>query len=563
MIKSRFLFRTSLQWTLSTCLIWGAVSILAPAWAQPSPVRVEDAEIQLYQRKHIALYFQQPELSLNQLFAQRFSELMPRFRCFQLQHHNSSDFGLFLQKLRRFHQEQAGALAAEGTAPSLEYDSRIVTWSDTQAVARAAFAFHNRFDFSPIELNGLERETIAPDDQGRSRPHKIPSGAYYQSRDVDVEVKDEETGESKEVTAEAYDYWYVKSGSELTHQVQIYDLKDTPATYHDDYSHQWDFSSATLVLKSDVDPLGYVDLDDSDDQEKVLARPRFQALTRQDPYEVYGDEAQSRLSFDPLWPSLFVQELKQQDAFKLKTQVEKTDTHHIWSHFGDAENAESLGLRRRDWYELREYREQGDQFESRHLGYTRVRGFLDGQALMSDFDLQRPAELGDQLLEYPGHQIQWAWGAGPQFFDSVWGLNLMTRVAWPIDRHDAAWFNDRLAEGSPAERARHAQALAHNWEHDGFIELNAGLLGPFSRLELQAGWWARHYWGQTYLSLGLAPGLGVGLSESEEWRIGLHGLLGAGYQFNPAWSFNAEAQLSGYWPTAWGGQLRFFGSYAF
>ncbi|MGV3526235.1 MAG: hypothetical protein ACO1RX_18595 [Candidatus Sericytochromatia bacterium] len=524
-----------------------------PAAVTPPPA----GTLESYQRKYISFYYRQPESRFNPIFYQRFRDLMPRVKTQRLDAELAAGESLsdVLMAAQAHHQAEAGNEAAQREHTSLRYGDSIVTWSQTRTIAESAFVFQTFWQFTPIRLLGLNERVIEENDKGVLDSNKVPYGAFTESRTVKKERTNSDTGKTEEVDARQLVYWEVKSGASLNLNLQIFQLSGERPQLYERTGNSWSFDSETVVTVADVQAAfgstAERDLDPHEDT--ILALPRFQALTREDPEAVYGSEAAFYLSIDPLWPSGLVNSLMRRDEFKLKAQVADYDPAADWlqAAFGAGETPASLHLQRRDWYQLRETRTEGETSRQVSLGHVQVRGFAPDLAVLQPLDLQRAPELGDQLIELPGFQNSLSFGLGVTGWGAGWGPNVMARAAVPLDRLRAS-----------AEAA----LPASNWESDLAFEVNGSLtaLGALSADAQLGGWW-RHYWRQFFVSLGLSPLVSYDAlpGGAEQYGLGLQTWTGLGWRFSPSVSAGLDLGLRMTWPTGPGAYLRGYTSLHF
>lgn len=544
--------------------------------------------LSFYRRKHISFFYNQPQSPYNKYFYGGFTKAMPRFD-YQLISLDAGEaagdtgpdaLASFLSQVKTHQQTIAGALASEsedpGEAGNLRFGDTVVTWSETRAIASAAFVFGTDWSFSPIQLSLPEQKLIEEDKEGKLDTSGLPSDAYVQIRTVTKTRTNAETKKEEEYQARELLYWKVSESSSLNFRLNVWNLAaEQPEHYHGT-GYSWPLGEDHIVLASDVEAARErlygqdFDFEQSSHLELLLETARMRELAAADPAAKYDGQAQAYLSLDPIWLNHIIGQLKARDEFRLKSEV----LAHLplpdrsQAGFGEAESAGDLGVRRRDWYELVEYVGSGENRRKQRVGFGKVRGFYERGVLMQPILLDREPEPGDQLMEYAGRNTAFTLGLGAYGSGPLAGPALSARLSFPIDGETAQAFAQRHARQDSLGIALD-QALneADGWESDFFVGLTGAMMSSrfspenLAALDILAGWGWRYSWRQLSAGFGLGPGmlammpageLGGGSSGRRWFGFGL-GLLGSlNWTFSPELTTGFDLGLQAYLPTGLG-----------
>lgn len=560
-------------------------------------------ETEHYTRKHISFYLEEPDFPLNGVLTQLFKDQLPRFDYHLISTQIGASLPTFLAQVQRHQREKAGELATsqrkEFSSPEqgqLKIGEKVVTWSETQQIAKAAFVFGSHWEFSPVYLTGPTLRREQENEKGEFKVD-LPDNAYTQIEIVKKKKYNPKTKKEEEVEVRHLLYWEVGAGTDLSFQMAIYALNTEPAKHQLNWPYRWYIGNNYVVTHSDMaaarklapkpqefDPLK------SRDQAYLLKIRRFQAMLEVEPTETYMDQAVGKLKYDTGWFSSLSTRLKQEDAFKLKSEVVELypPQDRAQASFGDKESAASLGIQTRDWLEQVEWVETEGVMQKKSLGLVRIRGFYQDDMLVQPVFVPRNLELGDTLQEDPHSRNNnlSILGGYYSFPGQLSGPSLSLDFSWATETLSAERFRQRIQEKAAQNPGRSELDLAleeaTGWEWNYLVGLTIPANFEQVRLaekfffDLHLGLSLRRYERQWVYSLGLAPMLIVsskskentagGDTNSQEERetlpeaFGLKFLAGAGYAFGPNFSLGLQGSLMLAAPYGLGGegQLQLF-----
>lgn len=588
---------------LSVLLI-GAAMLFSPLLFPPLPLLAQPAtplpETELYTRKHISFYLTEPDFPLNQVLIRQFTGKMPRFDYHLINTEMGENVQAFLAQVQRHQREKAGELAAaerkvfdspeEG---QLKIGEQIVTWSETQAIAKAAFVFGSHWHFSPVYLTGPTLHRIEENEKGQFQLPDLPGNAYSQIRTVKKKKYNKKTKKDEEVEVREFLYWEVGAGTDLSFQLGIYALDTEPAQHRFNWRDHWYIGNDYVVTHQDMAAARRLapesasfDPQNKSDQAYLLQIPRFQALLAVEPAAAYMDQAVTEIQTHTTWFSNLSTRLKQEEAFKLKSEVVElyAAQDRTRSSFGEKESAFSLGSQTRDWLEQVEWVEVDGVMQKKSLGLVRIRGFYQDDLLVQPVFVPRNLELGDVLQEKTdsGHTHFATSGGYYTFPGQLSGPSLNLDLSWATETLSPEDFQqrirERLAQNSNQTPLQAALEEATGWEWNYLIGLTfpANLApGPLSGkflLDLHLGLSLQRYERQWRYSLELAPMLLLSSqskpkppSDSSETTqelenraeaVGLKFLGGIGYAFGPSFSLGLQGGLMLAAPYGLGGEGR-------
>ncbi len=571
-----------------------------PAAAQTAPPLPETEH---YARKHISFYLEEPDFPLNEVLTQLFKSQLPRFDYHLISTQIGTSLPTFLAQVQRHQREKAGELAATQRKEfssqeqgELKIGEKVVTWSETQQIAKAAFVFGSHWEFSPVYLTGPTLRREQENEKGEFKVD-LPDNAYTQIEIVKKKKYNPKTKKEEDIEVRQLLYWEVGAGTDLSFQMAVYALNTEPAKHQLNWPNRWYIGNNYVVTHSDMaaarklapkpqefDPLK------SRDQAYLLKIRRFQAMLEVEPTETYMDQAVGKLRYDTSWFSSLSTRLKQEDAFKLKSEVVELypPQDRAKASFGAKESAATLGVRTRDWLEQIEWVETDGVMQKKNLGLVRIRGFYQDDMLVQPVFVPRNLELGDTLQEDPHSRNNnlAILGGYYSFPGKLSGPSLSLDFSWATETLSAESFHQRIREraAQTPERSELALALeeATGWEWNYLVgvtlpaDLEQFRLTSKIFLDLHLGLSLRRYERQWLYHLGVAPMLilsskrkentEAGDTNSQEERetlpeaFGLKFLAGAGYAFNPNLSLGLQGSLMLAAPYGLGGegQLQLF-----
>lgn len=560
-------------------------------------------ETEHYTRKHISFYLAEPDFPLNGVLTALFKSQLPRFDYHLISTQMGTSLPSFLAQVQRHQREKAGELAAtqrkEFSTPEqgqLKIGDKIVTWSETQQIAQAAFVFGSHWEFSPVYLKGPTLHRVQENDKGEFKV-ALPDQAYTQIETVKKKKYNPKTKKEEEMDVRELLYWEVGAGTDLSFDMGVYELANEPARNSLNWKDRWYIGNQYVVTHQDMaaarklspkpqafDPLK------SRDQSYLLKIRRFQALLEVEPTETYMDQAVSQLSYDTSWFSSLSQRLKQEDAFKLKSEVVELypNQDRAQASFGAKESAASLGIHTRDWLEQVEWVENNGVMQKKNLGLIRIRGFYQDDMLVQPVFVQRNLELGDTLQEDPHTRNSnlAILGGYYSFPGQLSGPSLSLDFSWATETLSAEAFRQRIREkaAQTPERTELALALeeATGWEWNYLVGVTLPVNLEQARLsekfffDLHLGLSLRRYERQWLYSVGLAPMVVFSNKSKEKTTetdsenqteretlpeaLGLKFLAGAGYAFGPHFALGLQGSLMLAAPYGLGGegQLQLF-----
>jgi hypothetical protein len=565
----------------ATLLLATFTFTLQPVMAQPA---INLPETEVYSRKYISFYLEEPDFSLNQVLINKFRGQMPRFDYHLIQSQIGGELLPFLSQVQRHQREKAGELAASNRKDfsqpeqgELKLGEKVVTWSETQQIAKAAFVFGSHWAFSPVYLKGPTMHIIEENEKGEFKHPTLPGDAYTRIRTVKKKKYNKKTKKDEETDVREFLYWEVGAGTDLSFGLKIFRLVSEPEQYMK-WSDSWYIGNNYVVTKADMSaarkhapkPREF-DPEKSHDQAYLLKTPRFQAMLEVEPATTYMDQAVGHISAHNGWFDSLCGHLKKDEAFKLKSEVVELykPQDRAQASFGSRESADSLGVRTHDWLEQIEWVEQGGVLQKKSLGLVRIRGFYQDDMLVQPIFVPRDLELGDQLNEYNSKNGSFGIAGGYYSFPGqLAGPSLNLNYSWVTETLSPYQFRQRILEKASQNKEKSELELTlaetTGWEWNYFagatIPLDTRNYSETQKLflDLHAGLLWRKYERQWNYSLGLAPMLvlsnkGVENSNatdnSENTRetlpeaFGIKLLAGAGYAFGQNFALETQAGL--------------------
>jgi len=541
-------------------------------------------ETEHYTRKHISFFLEEPDFPLNQVVVDKFRAQMIRFDYHLISSQVGGDLLRFLSQVQRHQREKAGELAASNrkqfSSPEqgeLRLGEKVVTWSETQQIAQAAFVFGTHWDFSPVYLKGPTMHVIQENEKGEFKHPDLPADAYTRIRTVKKKKYNQKTKKEEDIEVREFLYWEVGAGTDLSFLLRIFRLATEPEQYLQ-WSNGWYIGNNYVVTREDMAAARKLapkprqfDPELSSDQNYLLKIRRFQAMLEVVPADRYMDQAVRELRFSNAWFGALSSVLKQDEAFKLKSEVVELfkPQDRAQASFGEKESAASLGVKTRDWLEQVEWVEEQGYRSKKSLGLVRIRGFYQDDFLVQPMFLARDLELGDRLDEYPSKNWQINFAGGYYSFPGqLSGASLNLDLSWATGTLTPFQFQQRIQEKlalHPEKSERDLaleESLAWDWDYFGGVTLPLDFktYGVSQKIffDLHAGLLWRKYERQWHYSWGVAPMLVISSQKNENSSsdassdtsgserntlpeaFGLKILAGAGYAFSR--NFGLETQ---------------------
>ncbi len=592
---------------LTALLIAGGLTLQPlPLWAQPA---ANLPETERYTRKHISFYLEEPTYPLNQVLIDKFRNQMPRFDYHLISTQMGANLPEFLAHVQRHQREKAGELAASDRKTfgspeqgQLKVGEKVVTWSETQDIAKAAFVFGSHWHFSPVYLTGPRLISVEENEKGEFKHPELPADAYTQIRVVKKKKYNKKLKKDEEVDVRELLYWQVGAGTDLALKMGIFELAKEPAQLYFNWNDSWYIGNQYVVTNQDMAAAKKLapkpqefDPEKAKDQAYLLKIRRFQAMLTVEPSERYMDQAVNQLTWESGWFSSLSTQLKQKEAFILKSEVTEVYSaqDRARASFGEKESARFLGVKTRDWLEQVEWTEQDGVMSKKNLGFIRIRGFYQDDMLVQPVFVPRNLELGDSLQETPsarnGHLG--VLGGYYSFPGNLSGPSLSFDVSWATETLSPDSFRQRIQEKIAQNPSRSELELAleesSSWEWNYLLGATLPVdLAKFGQtrkffLDLHLGLNWRRYERQWVYNLGLAPMLIISngskaskastapdttttdSAENKEERetlpeaFGVKFLAGVGYAFNPNFSLELQGSLMLAAPYGLGGEAQF------
>lgn len=365
-MKLRLLPRLALACTLL------AVASL-PAMAQ-SPA--ESAEIQRYSRKYISFFYPQ-NFPLNNKLAEAFQADFPRFDYHLASNALNLDLMQFLRQVQSLQRERAGELAAGRGQEDARFGDTVVSWSETQRIAKAAYVFVPRWTFEKIELDG-------PYPSNSRKPESAAWNLHAENR-VKLEM-----GLYNLEGRQPQRYETVDNSWSVTRK----DVMSIPFS---------DIQAAAARASTPEDPIDLSKSLSSSERERVFKALRqnaalnrlMQQVEAQNPYVYMMNSAVKSIGYGGVISS--VQRL---EAFLIRAEVAEADMQRdrVKISLGEGESVSSLGIDRDASYKIMEY-VQGE--DPREIGWVKVRDRAEDHVFSQPIIVGRDFELGDQVVEYP------------------------------------------------------------------------------------------------------------------------------------------------------------------
>lgn len=481
--------RQILACILSSCAL--AQLPLLPVLAQ------QDGQIQHYQRKYISFFYPQ-DYPLNQALAKAFQNDFPRFDYHLASTSLQMDFGSFLRQTQAYTQQVAGDIAAGKEIADQRFGDKVVSWSETQQIAKSAYVFAPSWSMSEIEIDG---------------PYPTKS--------------------SKPLEAD----WKVDAETDVGLEMEIWNLAGSPNRLNT-LENSWTVSkdavytipisevlSATSRYNNGKEEDDQIDLESmgSDDRKNLLKELRksyqinraLSSIENQDPYTYMMPSAVSSVGYGSV-----INEVQRMSEFLIRAEISDPNMQQdkVTIELGEGETAKSLGIGLDSGYKILEY-VQGSK-DPREVGYVKIRELNQSKLVSQPIIVGRDFELGDQVVEYPKAGV---------------GINLRGGVIWQNSPN-------ALTPGSSFSTLGGGGGLdldfnigpAFGWSEFYFL-LSGGFNSGLGLLEigLQKKWFMR----QLVFQIGLRGG---GSFAENNSGGGVAGTVGLQWQATPDFAFGVD-----------------------
>ncbi|MBT9548236.1 MAG: hypothetical protein IV090_22790 [Candidatus Sericytochromatia bacterium] len=452
-------------------------------------------ETEVYQRKYIS-FFQTQLTPLNRHAVQWFLKDLPRFNYNLIGSEINGDLLSFLKLVKRYQQENAGQMAATQEKQDAKIGDKVIPWSETQRIMRAAYVFNPDWSYSPIKVTG---------------PH------LHKTRDK---------GE----------YYAIHVNSTLKLNLNIFKLLNEQPEKYAEIPQTWDLTKEIVVGSSNSEYLSeYKPLE----QENPA---RYMLPTALKVFEEEKKEPEKAMSY------LVITEVKKLEDFILKGDVRKADMpkDDIRLGFGEKETPRSLGVNLDDGYKIWETRQVGGKEQKQEVGFMKVRGFLETEAQAQPIIVGRDFEMGDQIKEYPKAGIL------PTIRLGTTAVGLGGSTAYPVQ---GSWFVPQASYDTEYNMARllgiselyNTLHFSMNWPVNYPINRfrNTGVISGL----IEVGTVKRFYLRQWIFSAGIRGGYLIGAlinhpdaqtTVPTQASLGITPTLGIHYQATPDLMFGLD-----------------------
>ncbi|MGV3526169.1 MAG: hypothetical protein ACO1RX_18260 [Candidatus Sericytochromatia bacterium] len=483
-----------------------ALSLMGSFLVFSSPIAAQEATLQRYERQYIS-FFHPQDYPLNTALAEAFARDFPRFSYHVSETSLQMDLLKFLREARAYQAQRAGDLAAGRESTDPRFDDKVVSWSDTEQIARAAWVFVPRWSFSEVTITG-----------------PTPSD----SQNLEQE-------------------WLLAAESDVALEMGLYSLQeDTPRLY-ETLDNSWTvtrdkvfrvsasevreaIARANAQISDADDKIKFEDGLSSSQRETVLGYLRQQRhidqalrqVEAQDPTVYMMRQARESIGYGGV-----IADVRRLEAFLIRAEISEPDMQRdrVGISLGGGENADSLGIGLDEGYKVLEYVAGG---APREIGYVKIREQQGDRLISQPIIVGRDFELGDQVVEYPKAGIGFNLRGGAHYF-------LNAPLQQPSFLTGGGGLDLDFNIG-PAFGGSETYLLFSGSVYNGYGLLEMGL---------QKKW----YWRQAIFALGLRGGASV--VGEDVWGGGVTGLAGFHWQFTPDFAIGLD--------TGWRQYLHFSG----
>lgn len=464
-----------------------------------SQAQSADGQIERYQRKYISFFYPQ-NFPLNSKLLNAFQSDFPRFDYHLASTALNLDFAEFLRQTQAYQNQRAGDLAANRELTDPRFGDKVVSWSETQKIAQAAYVFVPQWEFEEIELDG-------PYPQDRDRP----------------------SGD-----------WFLDAKNQVRLNMSIWGLQGRPRQY-DSVQNAWTVRRKKVIrvsgsaveraaarAGSSEDPIDISKRLTSSEKSKILrelfrdsrVNRALNQVIAQNPYRFMMSAAEKSLGYGSVIGSV-----RRMPAFLIRAEVEDADmaADRVQIGVGAGENAESLGLKLDGSYKITEYAETESGADTREIGWVKIRELKDDTVIAQPIIVGRDFELGDQVLEYPKSGVGFNLRGGAQLNPDVSAVGGGGAVDLDFNIGPAMGLSELY--------------LTFSGGYYGGLQpspvVPQSLSGALLEVGLQKKWFLR----QLIFALGVRGG---GLLSENNAGGGVSGLLGVHWQATPDMAFGLD-----------------------
>lgn len=475
-----------------------ALLLAAPSFTPPVAA-APDSQIQRYQRKYISFFYPQ-DYPLNEALANAFQRGFPRFDYHLISTSLSMSFDEFLDQTRAYQEKVAGDIAAGREVKDPRFGDKVVSWSETQKIAKSAYVFVPVWKLGEISIDG-------PYATDTSKPL---AAAWKIDAKSDASVKMaiwNLAGNSPQKVKTISDSWTVTRNQALTIPLDQVILA----------AQQYNRTAATK------DQIKLSESLSSTQREGLLKHLRentrlnqqMSEIEEQDPYTYMMPSAVKSIGYGSVIGSI-----QRMDEFLIRAEVDNPDMQkdRVSVKLGEGETAKSLGIGLDSGYKLVEY-VKGES-KPREIGYMKIREIDKSTLFGQPIIVGRDFELGDQIVEYP---------------KAGFGINLRGGV-----NLDGSF--SKLGGGGGIDLDFDIGPAFGVSEL--YFDLSGGYFNSYFLIE--AGLYKKWYWRQLFFDLGLRAGGSIGdekLSAGTPGAgngFGATGMLGLGFQATPDIAFGID-----------------------
>ena len=482
---------------LFACLL--ATAVCTPLMASPGLAQTE-GQIEHYRRKYISFYYPQ-DFPLNSALAKAFRSGFPRFDYHLASTSLNLDFESFLAQTKAFEQQVAGDIAAGREVTNPRFGDKVVSWSETQQIAKAAYVFVPVWNLEAIELDG---PYPLKSDEALEKDWTI-----HAKSDVELDMGLWSLAGESPVRAKSVEQSWTATRNNV-YTVPVAQVLAAVARYNEG--------------KEADDRIDLEESLGSSEREAVLKELRRSAtinsalsrIEAQNPYSYMMDEAVKDVGYGSV-----ISSIQRMPEFLIRAEIEDPDMarDQVGISLGEGETPKSLGIGLDEGYKIVEY-VQGDK-DPREVGYVKVRQLQPNGMLTQPIIVSRDFELGDQVVEYPKAGV---------------GFNLRGGIMLPPDFSGVSGGGGALDLDFNIGPALGMSEL--------YFLLSGGYygVGPNGFVLLEAGIQKKWYMRQLIFALGLRGGGSLSeLNGVENNGGGVTGMAGLHWQASPDFAFGVDA----------------------
>jgi hypothetical protein len=339
----------------------------------------DEGQIQHYQRKYISFFYPQ-DYPLNRALANAFSRGFPRFDYHLADTAMNMSFQDFISQTHEYEQQVAGDIAAGREVPDPRFGDKVVSWSETQKIAKAAYVFVPIWDFSEIEIEGpFATDTKNP-----------KSGEWSFNAEADVSLDMglwSLAGDSAVRKNEVHSSW--NATRKNIYRVSASEVIDAANRYNQGKSASDQINLDKSLSSSERDSL----LDEL--REIAYINNSLKAVESQEPTVYMMSTAVDAVGYGSV-----ISSIQRMDEFLIRAEVSEPDMKkdRVTISLAEGETPTSLGIGLDSGYKILEYVQGGSP---REVGYVKIRELGLDDLISQPIIVGRDFELGDQVVEYP------------------------------------------------------------------------------------------------------------------------------------------------------------------